>query len=479
MIKSGITKRWILTTLLIITFILLSVAAIATVSIREYYYNSARTKLQALGQSNSVSVYFAGYIDVSGNIFSERAREYVYNFKDINTAWLWVYNKDDEVIVTSTGFHADPVNCTDYETAKNAPSGRGFGVGQLESGEKIMSLTVFLPRTETQSNGAVRYIVSMEDVDRKVADVAVIAAALVFFAELLVILSGLFFVRSIVGPVKQINLAAQKIAKGDYSEKVDVANRYDEITELSRSINYMTEELANTDRLKNDFISTVSHELRTPLTAIKGWTETLISMEESRDETLDQGLKVILFESERLYSLVEDLLDFSRIESGRMSLRLQKIDGLAELDEAVFVLGDRAKREGLDIYYSTPDYPAPINGDPDRIKQVFVNVIDNAIKYTPAGGKISITASIEANMLKVTVSDTGCGISEKDLPHVKEKFYKANLSVKGSGIGLAVCDEIVHMHRGELLISSKLDVGTTVEILLPLEQSSANEGRNQ
>ena len=478
MIKSGITKRWILTTLLIITIILLAVAAIATVSIREYYYNSARSKLQALGQSNAVSVYFAGYIDASSNVFSQRAREYVYNFNDINTAWLWVYNKDDEVIVTSTGFHADPVNCTDYETAKNAPSGRGLSVGTLESGEKVMALTVFLPRSETQSNGAVRYIVSLEDVNRKVADVALIAAALVTFAELLVITSGLFFVRSIVGPVKQINLAARRIAKGDYTEKVEVSNRFDEITELSRSINYMTDELANTDRLKNDFISTVSHELRTPLTAIKGWTETLISMDECRDETLSQGLKVILFESERLYTLVEDLLDFSRIESGRMSLRLQKIDVLAELDEAVFVLGDRAKREGIHIFYSTPDYPAQMNGDPDRIKQVFVNIIDNAIKYTPANGKISISAEIENGLLKVTVSDTGCGISEKDLPHVKEKFYKANLSVKGSGIGLAVCDEIVRMHNGTLRISSRLNVGTTVEIYLPLDNVSLNEGRN-
>jgi len=230
----------------------------------------------------------------------------------------------------------------------------------------------------------------------------------------------------------------------------------------------MTEEISRTERLKNDFISTVSHELRTPLTAIKGWTETLITVNESEDETLGQGLKVILYESERLYALVEDLLDFSRMENGKMPLRMQKIDILAELDEAVYVLRDRAMREGIDIFYSTPDFPAPTTGDPDKIKQVFVNILDNAIKYTPAGGKISVIASLDIKNLKVTVSDTGCGISEEDLPHVKEKFYKANVSVKGSGIGLAVCDEIIKSHKGELNISSRLGEGTTVEMTFPL-----------
>lgn len=477
MLKSGITKRWILTTLLVITIILLGSAVYVTGSMRGYYYNTVRNRLQSMGQSSALSDYFNSFLDVSNDVFSGRAREYADHFNDINYAWLWIYNKDGNVVVTSTGFDAAGIECEDYEIAKASPSGRGMSEGTLESGEKIMALTVFLPRTEGRSNGAVRYIVSLQDVDRKVLNVAGLAGIFVIFALVLVVISGLFFVQSIVVPVKDINLAARRIAKGDYDEKIEVSDRFDEITELSRTINYMTDEIAKTDRLKNDFISTVSHELRTPLTAIKGWTETLISMDESKDETLSQGLKVILFESERLYSLVEDLLDFSRIESGRMRLRLQKIDVLAELDEAVYVLRDRAMRQGLDIFYSTPDYPAPMTGDPDRIKQVFVNIIDNAIKYTPAGGKISIVAALDVRSLKITVSDTGCGISENDLPHVKEKFYKANVSVKGSGIGLAVCDEIISMHEGTLEIKSKLGEGTTVEIKLPVSPINLGEGR--
>ncbi|MBR5409182.1 MAG: HAMP domain-containing histidine kinase [Clostridia bacterium] len=478
MFKSGITKRWILTTLLLITVILIATAAVVTFSVREYYYNIVRSKLQSMGQSGSVSNYFTGYIGASDSAFAERAREYVYNSPDSNTAWLWVYDKDGDVVVTSTGFPAAEIDCDDYAIALESPSGRGLGEGSLSSGEKVMALTVLLPKTEEKSNGAVRYITSLEEVNRKVKDITVIAGLFVLFSETLVILSGLFFVRSIVGPVKNINSAARRIAKGDYSEKVEVAERFDEITELSRSINYMTDELAKTDRLKNDFISTVSHELRTPLTAIKGWTETLISMDEEQDETLRQGLQVILAESERLYSLVEDLLDFSRMESGGMGLRVQKIDILAELDEAVYVLRDRARREGIEIFYSTPDYPAPADGDPDRVKQVFVNVIDNAIKYTPAGGQISIVAALEQGSVRITVSDTGCGIPESDLPHVKEKFYKANMSVKGSGIGLAVCEEIVTRHNGKLIIKSKENEGTTVDIVFPLAPASQTEGKS-
>ena len=478
MLKSGITKRWILTTLLVITIILLAIAAAITLSIRSYYYETVVEKLQAMGQSSAVAEYFSGYIDVPNDVFSARAIEYAHNFTDINSAWVWIYNKDGEVVVTSTGFAAESAAGTDYLLAMNSPSGRGMSKGYLNSGEKFMGLTVLLPRTGDFSNGAVRYLISLQDIDKKVVDVGLIIFSAVVLAVVLVILSGLFFIRSILVPVKRINLAARKIAAGDYSEKINLDNRYDEITELSDSINYMTDQISRTDSLKNDFISTVSHELRTPLTAIKGWTETLISMEDNGDETLTQGLNVILAESERLYSLVEDLLDFSRLENGNIRLRLQKIDILAELDEAVFVFRDRATRKGLQLYYNTPDIPAPAFADPDRIKQVFVNILDNAIKYTNEGGSITITAGITGKELLISITDTGCGISEEDIPHIKEKFYKANLSVKGSGIGLAVADELVELHNGKLNIRSKQGEGTTVDILLPLSVNASGGKEN-
>lgn len=477
--KSGITVRWLLTTILVIALILSLFAALITFAVRGYYYNAAEQKLQSLGQSATLADFFSSYIGASNEDFAERAKEYIESFSEINTAEVWVYNREGDVIVTSTGFDARPDENTDYFIASENDSGRGMWTGNLASGEKIMALTVMLPKSMGESNGAVRYIISLEDIDNQISTIALYIGLACFAALLLVIVSGLFFVRSIVVPVKKINVAARKIAEGNYKDKLRVTNHYDELSELSESINYMTDEIEKTDRLKNDFISTVSHELRTPLTAIKGWTETLIDINPDNDPTTSEGLKIILKESERLYSMVEDLLDFSRMQNGTMSFRFSKIDILAELDEAVFVLRDRAEREGLKIFYSAPDYPAPMNADPDRIKQVFVNILDNAIKYTPSGGSINVVAALTSKSLKVSISDTGCGIEAKDLPNVKKKFYKANKSVKGSGIGLAVCDEIVSRHNGTLDIQSKPGEGTTVTIELPTSSVNLSGGKEK
>jgi signal transduction histidine kinase len=194
-------------------------------------------------------------------------------------------------------------------------------------------------------------------------------------------------------------------------------------------------------------------------------------MNDSDPAMTKKGIEVIIDESSRLSRIVEDLLDFSRMQSGRMSLRLEKIDVLAELDETVFVFKERALREGVELTYNATTLPAPMMGDANRIRQVFVNILDNALKYTKQGDKILVTAEILPRRLKILITDTGCGIPPEALPHVKEKFFKANVSVRGSGIGLAVSDEIVRLHKGTLNIGSVLNEGTTVEIILPVDTS--------
>lgn len=468
MTKSGITKRWLLTTILVIAVILLLIDTGIIFFLKNYYYSTVERKLQSLGQSSAVADFFSSYIGASNDVFSSRANEYVENFTDINVSEVWVLNKNGEVIVTSTGFIPDSPGIPDYALALDSSTGRSFWTGPMPSGEKVMAMTTLLPLTSSRSNGAVRYMISLELVDRQIVKLAVLSSAVCVFAIILVLISGMFFVRSIVGPVKRLNAAARDIAEGNFNQRVEVPNRYDELAELSESINYMTEEIDKTSRMKNDFISTVSHELRTPLTAIKGWAETLLAVNEGKDETVSDGLKVIVSETDHLYSLVEDLLDFSKIESGRMTLFLQPVDGLAELDDAVVAMRDRANRRGIEIVYSAPETAAPMNADPDRIKQVFVNILDNAIKYTPEGGRIAVTAELSQRTLCICFADNGCGIAEEDLPHVKEKFYKANISVKGSGIGLAVCEEIISLHKGSIQIESKLGEGTQVTVTLPL-----------
>ena len=254
----------------------------------------------------------------------------------------------------------------------------------------------------------------------------------------------------------------------------------DEIGELCTTINDMADKLATSDRLKNDFISTISHELRTPLTAIKGWGETLLQIGDSDTQMSERGMEVIINEASRLNDMVEELLDFSRLSSGRMKMNNNRIDILAELDEVVFSFKERAIKEGIDLIYNAPRHPAPANGDASRIKQVFINILDNAIKYTEHGGKITAFAEIpNPATLIITISDTGAGIPPEDLPHIKEKFYKSNTTVRGSGIGLAVADEIIRLHNGELDVDSILGEGTTIRITLPLAPNERNSSEKE
>jgi signal transduction histidine kinase len=299
--------------------------------------------------------------------------------------------------------------------------------------------------------------------------------ALAFFLSeiLIALIVGIFsfyFIRSIVDPVKKINESAKQIAQGDFSIKIKKEHE-DEIGELCNTINYMTKELAAAERMKNDFISSVSHELRTPLTAIKGWAETM--QDSMMDfEVTKKGMSTIVSESERLCGIVEELLEFSTIRNSRMTLRMNKLDLLAELGEAVYILKDRVKQESKLLLYSEPESFPPVLGDKNRLRQIFINVIDNAIKYTPAGGVVNVSARIQDKFICVEVSDNGCGIPKIHLPRVKEKFYKANKNQIGAGIGLAIANEITVLHSGKLIIDSEESVGTTVNILIPIMNQS-------
>ena len=224
--------------------------------------------------------------------------------------------------------------------------------------------------------------------------------------------------------------------------------------------------------MKNEFISSVSHVLGTPLSAIKGWAETLRSGADPATE--EKGMAVIIRESERLSGLVEELLDFSRLQDGRMQLVLERMDILAELDEAVYLFTERARTEGKELAYEENVSLAPVYGDRNRLRQVFVNIIDNALKYTQPGGTVAVASVLDEERVQVIVTDTGCGIPAEHLPNVKKKFYKANQLVRGSGIGLAVADEIVAMHKGSLELQSQEGRGTTVTITIPLCKANSD-----
>ena len=174
-----------------------------------------------------------------------------------------------------------------------------------------------------------------------------------------------------------------------------------------------------------------------------------------------------------LSGIVEELLDFSRMQSGHLMMKFGRTDVVAELEEPVYLFRDRAEKSGIAMQYVEAPDIQPVLGDRDRLKQVFINVLDNAIKYSNAGGKIRVEAADMGGHVQIVVSDTGVGISKEDLPNIKNKFYKANKTRPGSGIGLALADEIIRRHKGRLDIESEEGVGTTVIITLPVAPPDA------
>ncbi len=465
--KSNITRRWLVNNLGVISAMLFALVVGGTLFVRTYYYSTARQYMTS--RMNMVSnILLRSYNDPSAS-FSAELRSVVENWSEKDKMELMAISRKGGVGLTSSGFIPEDKldSMTDYADAVSSGSG-GYYTGRTAGGEKIMAVCVMLPENDS-GYAAMRMVSSLEEINRHITSIAMPLAAVCLTILALMFVSGLYFVKSIVIPVRQIGSTARRYAVGDFSVRITKKND-DEIGELCDIVNHMASELALSETMKNEFISSVSHELRTPLTAIKGWAETIGSMPGDA-ETVAKGMRVIGSESERLSEMVEELLDFSRMQNGRFSLNKTTMDILAELGDAVLIYTEKAKREGIEVLYEEPDMLPFVYGDKNRIRQVFINVIDNAIKYSDKGGVVSVQAIMsDSEHIEVDVSDTGCGISEQDLPKVKTKFYKANHTRRGSGIGLAVADEIIAMHGGRLEIFSRQGKGTTVTITLPVQK---------
>lgn len=467
----GITRRWLINIIGVIAILFIIAFIVASFTIKSYYYNSVENIVNSAVSDSAVG-YFTKNV-ANGNSLQSSAAEFIdsYSYKDKTT--LWVIDDSADIILSSSGFSVGKQNMPDYDEALKSPNASAKFVGKMDNGQKIMAVTKIIKNTDGVSIGAVRAITNIEQVDNQVATFCLLIALCLILVMIIIVFSNSFFIRSIITPVKEINEATKLIAQGNLDVRIEKQYN-DEIGDLSDSINTMATEISAADKMKNDFISTISHELRTPLTSIKGWGETLtLGNQDNVDPLTRKGLQVIVSEAGRLEGFVEELLDFSRLQSGRMTLRLAKTDILAELEVTLFTFIERAIREGYDVKYSIPEIPSVANADANRLKQVFMNVLDNALKYSRPGSKIFVKAEFikkdEKDFVQIVIADQGCGISKEDLPHVKEKFYKANVSVRGSGIGLAVTNEIVNLHGGNLEVDSIEGKGTLVTIQLPIE----------
>ncbi len=455
--------HWLRNSFGVIAAILLLIEVLMVIVVRNYYYNTAKEYLSS--KMNIVSAAVQTNPEAGKASINSRIRTYVEGYEDKERIELMAINNDGEVEVTSSGFSPSSNDAmADYEEAKASKQGIATQIYELSTGEKVVAVTAVINARDSQYS-ALRMLSSMKKIDNQILIISITTLVVSAAIMLLIFFSGMYFIRSIVYPIRSIGDMTKQFAKGDFSERIKKESD-DELGELCDSINYMADELSNTEQMKNEFISSVSHELRTPLTAIKGWTETVTSMYEDK-ETFKKGMRVITSETERLSQMVEELLDFSRIQDNRLTLIMDTIDILAELGETVLIYQERARALGIKLDYYEPEMLSFVYGDKNRLRQVFINIVDNAIKYSDKGDTVSVEAYEEHGEICISISDTGMGISAEDLPKVKTKFFKANHTRRGSGIGLAVADEIIQRHGGTLTINSEQGVGTTVLITLP------------
>lgn len=457
-------KKRLVGSFMIVIFI--SVAAFEGLLIyftRYYFYNNMESILtnQIKISSDFYSRYFSN-VPLQDNILDN-----VDIFWKQTSAEVQIVNTNGEILMDSIG--ADITNKAEGNDFQDAlKGGRGTRVGTIEGRKSRVMIISYPLKSGDKVIGVLRFISSLEGVDKIVNRISSIFIIIGAIAVLGATIVSVFLAQSIVSPIRKITSAAEEMAGGNLKVRVR-ENSDDEIGKLGRTLNFMAGEIQNRDQIKNEFISSVSHELRTPLTAIKGWAITLNDGELQDKEILSDGLRIIEKESERLSLMVEELLDFSKFVSGKVTLNKEKIQMNSIVEYIGKYLSPRAEREGIEFEVICEEAMPIIEVDPSRIKQLLINVIDNAFKFTGAGGKVTVNAFIEEDSVVITIKDTGCGISEEELPRVKEKFYKGKNSKSQNGIGLSICDEIANLHGGSLVITSAVNIGTTVRITLPLK----------
>ena len=342
------------------------------------------------------------------------------------------------------------------------------------TGEHIMAASSPL-MIDGEVVGVMRYVTSLNKVDKQIIIIVAIALGIGLGILGMVYFSNLYFIRSIVDPVAGITETAKRIAAGSYG--VQIEKRYDdEIGALTDTINDMSLKINQSEKMKNEFISSVSHELRTPLTAINGWAETIMNGEVRDAGDVKKGMGIIVSEARRLTNMVEELLEFSRIQDGRFTLSVEPMDIKAELEDAVYTYREFFRREGIELnHFDCDEEFPPIAGDPERLRQVFCNLRDNAAKHGGSGKRIDTAIARDEDQVVITIRDYGPGIPAEELPHVKYKFYKGSSKARGSGIGLAVCDEIITRHEGTLDIDNAEGGGCIVTIHLPIRAQAVIE----
>jgi len=459
----GITRRLVLSYFFIIFITVAVLEAFLITALNKYYYSNMQNLLS--NQITAAADFYNNYF--SSSSLEKNVQDNADIFWKNTNAEVQIINKNNKLLMDSIGYFTDKsINDSDVDKALQGNLGV-YIANDKNNSDKMMYVSYPL-KSMGQIEGALRFAVSLSDVDKTIKRITNI---FLLIGALVIIISGIIGImlsNTIVKPIKEVTVAAKKIASGRFNEKLNI-QRNDEIGELSSTFNNMAEEILTNDRLKNEFIGSVSHELRTPLTSIKGWAATIKAGNlEDKAEAMD-GLDIIEKESDRLTLLVEELLDFSRLISGKISLTKDYIDIMNNIKYIEKQFIPRANRQEIHFNVKVEKNLPILYADPNRINQVIINVLDNSFKFTNAEGIVELSSYRKGNNVIIKVEDNGIGIPKEDLPFVKDKFYKGKSAMSKTGLGLSISNEIVSLHHGNIEIFSELGKGTQVYISLPIE----------
>jgi len=463
----GLRQRWIVNTVAPIFVLLIVIVTLVSAGVASYYYSSIQKGLET--RARAAGDVFDNYSISNYSDYFQAASSYTDHFEESDRIELQFINSSGRIQVSTSGLTAGSSPGTDDVTGA-VTDGKMTPFQGKDPQTKENILAVSYPLIfNGKVVGVLRFVTSLKEVNRQILLSVMAIIVVAFICMALVMAANLLFINNVVEPVAVVTEAAKRISAGSYG--IQVENKYtDELGQLVDNINDMSLKISQSEKMKSEFISSVSHELRTPLTAINGWGETILADTTEDPVQMRNGIRIILKESRRLTTMVEELLEFSKMEDGRFTLRVEQVDLQAEFEDAIFTYRELFRQEGIELDYDADsEIMDPIPGDPERLKQVFCNVLDNAAKHGGSGKRIVASISREEDMEVVRVRDFGPGIPEAELPFVKQKFYKGTSKARGSGIGLAVCDEIVKLHNGTFDIGNAEGGGCVVTIRLPIK----------
>lgn len=464
----GLRRRWLLNTVSVLLALGLVCAFVVTAVFGTYYYSSMESDMRY--RAKTTAEFFADYQNQSYNQYYRSCITYAQTFEEKNKLELQFINAQGKIVASSHGtWTGESPTTSDIAEAINYRTVRHYFGVNPQTGERILAVSSPMIYSNGEVIGVLRYVTSTQILEQQVLRVALMSILALALVMAVVLISSNFYIRSILVPLGKIVEKAKKITSGSYG--IQIETKYnDEIGELADTINEMSIKISENEKIQTEFISSLSHELRTPLTAITGWSETLLSGD-ALDRDTRRGMKIIHKEAGRLTEMVLGLLDFTRIQGDRMTLNIEMADLRGEFEDTVYMYGSRLAQDGITLNYMDNDDDIPeISCDAKRLRQVFLNILDNAAKHGGDGKTIDAAIFMDNEDVVVTIRDYGPGIPEDELPLVKKKFYKGSSKARGTGIGLAVCDEIVQMHGGSLELNNAPEGGTVVTVRIPASQ---------